>query len=426
MRQRVRVTSLATLISAFAAIGLAHGKKFELGPAWTAWEDGEISLARKLAQDALAAQRAPDEASHLLCLTSFVVGDYQAALEHYQAISASYPRLAELNDTVIDAYVHLGAIAKALDFARRRKGIPRLTVQRLEQHLARPMKVDLAGVAILPFADHPLTEYFPAFSAEINGQKLTAHIDTGGTFLLMGPDRAAALGIKTVRGGTNVAHLNRMRVGWSHGIADRFVLGEAVLHNVPVDVLSTLRGEGDLVIFGTNFLEQFLSTMDYPNRRLVLSKRSEASAGVDRLAMLPSEGLSVPFYLWSDHFMFARGSLGERRDLNFFVDSGLLSLHPDGNGGTRQASFTSSKRKFKQWEIPDAEIKRGFFESPHRLSMGPLGEDRPLLVVGAAGDTEFGGVRIDGLISHAFLKRYVWTIDFDKREYRFVERGSSH
>lgn len=31
----------------------------------------------------------------------------------------------------------------------------------------------------------------------------------------------------------------------------------------------------------------------------------------------------------------------------------------------------------------------------------------------------FGGVRIDGLISHGWLKRYSWTIDFDRREFVF-------
>ncbi|MHC4153050.1 MAG: hypothetical protein ACYSSP_13280 [Planctomycetota bacterium] len=34
-------------------------------------------------------------------------------------------------------------------------------------------------------------------------------------------------------------------------------------------------------------------------------------------------------------------------------------------------------------------------------------------------DRSFGGVRIDGLISHAFLSKYSWTIDFDKHEYIF-------
>jgi hypothetical protein len=33
--------------------------------------------------------------------------------------------------------------------------------------------------------------------------------------------------------------------------------------------------------------------------------------------------------------------------------------------------------------------------------------------------TSFGGVRIDGLLSHAFTQRYAWTLDFDRRVYSF-------
>jgi hypothetical protein len=297
--------------------------------------------------------------------------------------------------------------------------VPAVTVQRLDEHARRPLRVDLSGVTAVPFADHPLTELLPAFSVAVNGEALTAHIDTGGTFLLMGPERARALGIKTVKVGSDRAHLNLTRVEVSYGIADRFVLGDAVLHNVPVDVLSTLTGDGDLVIFRTNLLERFLSTMDHPNRRLILSKRGDGEAAAAQRALLPSGGVAVPFYLWGDHYMFARGGFGARRDLNFFVDSGLASVHPDGAGGTRQASFTSSKRRFTQWGIPSADIRRGFFESRDPLTLGPLAEDRPMIVVGLAGDQNFGGVRIDGLISHAFLKQYAWTIDFDSREYTF-------
>ena len=278
MRGRRLTTRLAALKSAFAAVGVAHGRTVELAAAWTAWERGEIVLARQLAHDALAAHRAADDANHVLYLTAFVAGDYRAALEHYQSIGTSYRRLGELDDSVIDAYVHLGALGEALDFARGRKRISRSIIQRLEYHLARPLKVDLTGIAMVPVAEHPLTEYFPAFNAEINGQTLTAHIDTGGAFLHMGRDRAAALGIKTVKAGKVRAHLNMMRVDASYGVAERFVLGDVVLHNVPVDVLSTLEGESDLVIFGTNVLEQFLSTLDYPRRRLILSKRGDASA----------------------------------------------------------------------------------------------------------------------------------------------------
>ena len=35
--------------------------------------------------------------------------------------------------------------------------------------------------------------------------------------------------------------------------------------------------------------------------------------------------------------------------------------------------------------------------------------------------SSLGGVRIDGLLSHAFLKNYSWTLDFDKHRYIFVD-----
>lgn len=191
---------------------------------------------------------------------------------------------------------------------------------------------------------------------------------------------------------------------------------------MPVDVLSTLDDGGGFLILGTNLLERFLATMDYPRRRLILSRRQDARGRAAHLAELPDADVGVPFYLWSSHLMFARGGLGDRRDLNLFVDSGLLSLHPDGKGGTRQASFTTSKRTLRAWGVPPAAIAAGVYTSSEPLRLGPLVEDDPLIVVGAAGDQRFGGVRIHGLISHAFLKRYVWMIDFDTRQYHFATR----
>jgi hypothetical protein len=417
-----------TLTSVLSAIGFGDGKTADARAAWRAWENGDIARAQALAQQALVTRPGSAGARHMMFLTAFVQGQYQDALDHFHTMGARYCRREELTEPVADALIHLGAIADAMEFARGRRGLPAKSVQRLEMHAHRPLRVEQSGVAVVPFADHPLSAFFPAFGAEINGRPLTTHIDTGGSFLAMGPERAAALGIQTTSAGSSRAHLNMTRVEMAYGIAERFVLGDAVLHNVPVDVLSTLTGEHDWVIFGTNILERFLSTLDYPNHRLILSRRGDAGAAEAHRAMLPAERTTVPFCLWSDHYMFARGGLGARRDLNFFVDSGLVSLHPDGNGAIRQASFTCSKKQLRKWGIPGGDIGRGFFESPDPITLGPLSEDRPLIVVGAAGDQNFGGVRIDGLISHAFLKRYAWTIDFDAHLYTFtaaVPRGSA-
>jgi hypothetical protein len=179
---------------------------------------------RELANDARAARRAADGAHHLLHLTTFVTGDYRAALEHYRAIGTSYRRLTELDDSVIDAHIHLGAVADALEFARGRKRISPLTIQRLEEHLVRLLRIESTGIAVVPAAEHPLSEYFPAFDAEINGRRLMAHVDTGGSFLHMGPGRAAALGIRTVNVGKERAFLDMARVDAAYGVAERFVL----------------------------------------------------------------------------------------------------------------------------------------------------------------------------------------------------------
>ena len=67
-------------------------------------------------------------------------------------------------------------------------------------------------------------------------------------------------------------------------------------------------------------------------------------------------------------------------------------------------------------------VDKGVFESPLPLSLGTL-EQKGLLVLASkkVPFSTFGGVKIHGLLSHAFLKNYAWTLDFDCREYLFSE-----
>jgi hypothetical protein len=353
-------------------------------------------------------------------LCDYVSGEYQAALERFARIPADYADRDLLLEPALEASVHLREYDKALAFAQAEGAFPKHVVERLARHAARPMAVSLAGVAGVPFAEHPLAENFPGFVAEINGTKLIAHMDTGGSYIIMGPERAKALGVETAMGEESRAHLNLMRMQLAHGIADTFVLGPAALRNVPVTVLPTLTGESDYIIFGTCILEQFLTTLDYPAQRMILSPRGNDALRREHLARLPREFSLVPFYVWSDHFMFARGHFGDRRDLTFFVDSGLVILNSGEDGQVHQAAFTTSARNLRELGVSADAIRSGFFPIPS-LGLGTREQTGHYAVPGSAGDGDLGGVRVDGLISHAFLKRYVWTIDFDTMEYRFSD-----
>lgn len=384
--------------------------------AWTAWENGDVERARELAE-ALSAE---DEASglHLIFLCAFVSGSYEEALRAYEEIDSGPEVRSELEESVVEAFLHLGRFADAVAFARERKMEPgRITW--LERRAASPLRTELPGTTTVPFASHQLTPYFPAFEAELEGADLLVHLDTGGSYLVMSPGRAESLGIELSAAGEG--YHGPRRVPMSIGLAGTFRLGEALLENVPVITLASL-AEQDFVIFGTNILQQFLSTLDYPMERLILSRRGDADAARSHWEGLPGERSEVPFYLWGDHYMFARGSLGGR-PLSFFVDSGLVSLHPDGEGGLRQAAFMGSTANFAEWGYEPELLAKRVFPLREPLALGSLAQADHLAVIEDDPSwRSFGGVRIDGLISHAFLKRYAWTLDFDRRRYIFSRR----
>jgi hypothetical protein len=234
----------------------------------------------------------------------------------------------------------------------------------------------------------------------------------------MSPGRAKDLGIVLDSAGRG--YHGSHRASLSKGLARSFRLGGALLENVPVQGFSTLTGEQDFVIFGTNVLEPFLATLDYSRRRLILSPRGDPRRE-EHFRLLSGEGrVEVPFYLWGDHYLWARGGLGVHQDLNFFVDSGLVLLQPNGADGLKQAAFAARARDLTGWGVPLSETRKKFFDSPLPLALGGIVEEGLMFYVEDRPSwSSFGGVRIDGLLSHAFLSRRAWTLDFDRRQFIF-------
>jgi hypothetical protein len=356
-------------------------------PAWRAWEKGELATALELSRDLPA-----EEGLRLRFLIAATTGQYHEALTAHAALSRS---------------------------SRARRDVDHAYVA-VRSHLER-FETCLSETTVVPFADHPLTPYFPAFDVEINGCALVAHLDTGGPFLVMNPERACTIGIELTpaEAGYHGSRKTRRFAGRARSLR----LGAAALQNVPVECLSTLSGEQDFVIVGTRLLEQFLATIDYAGKQLVLSPRGPAFRDAHYRRLAEAERVEVPFFLWGDHYLWARGGVSDHRDLNFFVDSGLVLLKPDGRGGQKQAALSAQTRSFRDWGVPRGDTRGKLFDAPLRLSLGEVSaenfmfhvDDRPAW-------SSFGGVRIDGLISHAFLSRRAWTLDFDRR--LFVFSGS--
>jgi hypothetical protein len=413
-------TTLCILASAalLAAAGPAAGRDGSAGPepAWAAWERGEILEAESLAASIQDAQ----ERNHLLFLCSFVRGDYEKALLRYAELTPSYPKTKELDRPVVDALLHLSRVEEAERFAKEKKMAEHLC-RMLAACAKQPLRVSLAGTTEVPFKKVMLqgmlnlTDYIPGFGAELNGKEVNAFVDTGGAWLHMSLSKARKLGIEVFEAGSGFQ--GTMKRDLYFGMAKSFRLGEARLENVPIVVFSTITGGEDMVIFGTSILKKFLATLDYPGRRLVLSPRGNPALRKAHLGRFRKDSVEIPFYLWGDHYMFARGGVGGNRKLNFFIDSGLVSIHPDRN--FRQAAFTTPKGNYEKWGVDSTKVK-SVFELSLPLCLGPL-EQKGHLVLGASKAVagSFGGVKIHGLISHAFLKRYAWTLDFDLRRYLF-------
>jgi len=391
--------------------------------AWRAWARGDIGEA-----DRLAARLAPRQRSHLLFLTCYVRGRYEQALGHYAAVRARRLEFMGLDALVAQAWLHLGRSEQAQAHLLRRRGWRRIPPD-LRLRVERPLRVSLDRVTALPFVDHAMAPFLGAVDAMLDGHRLCAAIDTGGTFVVMGTQRAEALGIRLVAQGRH--HHGAVQTESYVGIARELTLGGATLTNVPVEALPTLRDGQDVVIIGTNVLQQFLATVDYPGQRLFLSPRSDPSFAAEHVALLGGlpEAARVPFFLWGDHFMFARGGFGARRDLNYFVDSGLAYvIQEDDESPPRQACMYATARQYRSWGVPAGRAAGPHFEADRPISLGPLLQERHLVATAPARRVpweSFGGVRIDGLLSHAFLSRYAWTLDFDRHEYTFRRPAAS-
>jgi hypothetical protein len=379
------------------------------------WEAGDFSRAYSMTQNIL--QKDPDnnEANYLQMKILFVQGQYKKALDIFSSLHTTFNEYSEAADLATEAYLHLHDYENAWEVADK-NNISRSLYKELKD---RPFSVIADRTLIISFLNDPQIPsiYWPGINGTLNGKKVSIRFDTGADFLVIGKSVAEKYGLQLKYEDQGMHGSSQVKM-W-HAIADRVTFGnELIFLNIPVTIMETL---GEYVIFGTNMLEPFLTTVDYPNDRFIFTPRNRPELFVGHYKMLYPNQKTISFYLWQDHYMIAKGKFAGRDNLNLFFDSGLIAL-TEIDGKKAQASFNASRESLLKWRFDKSKMKQTtFFPTEYSLEVSGLNQPNTLVYYdnNLHRDRIFGGIRIDGLISHGWLKNYSWTIDFDKMEYSF-------
>ncbi|MBV9104287.1 MAG: aspartyl protease family protein [Candidatus Eremiobacteraeota bacterium] len=352
----------------------------------------------------------------------FSAGRFDDAAVSYRASLASNPSdadatrklgLIELYRNHLDAASELLAKAQHLDAGNAAVSRALAEIARRRAEAAKRVTVDGDQTSV-PFV---MTDPLPAIRVRLNGtQDATFFIDTGAPDITVEAALAKRLGLKTTSAGMGTF------AGGKHAAVEAatvqsVTLGGATAYEVAAKVLPlpqllpNLHIDG---IIGTGFLERFLATLDYPQHRLLLRKRTNDASNVFERSARDANAAIIPCWLVGDHFVFAVARVNAAPPGLFSFDSGLA-------GGGLMPS---------QQLVEAAHIE---LDEKHAVTgMGGGGSVRAIPFVASlvtVGDTSQRDIRglyspegspfamfpftVQGAISHEFLKHYAFTVDFD-------------
>ena len=262
----------------------------------------------------------------------------------------------------------------------------------------------------------------PLVTLDVNGEAVDLILDTGGDRLYLDKGIFERLGLPALaHREARYAYTQGETVEEPLGVAATVTMGDVTLTNVPVigATWKALDQTSDGVLT-TQILKQFLTTVDYDNRRITFRERSAEALAAVMATLGDTSPVEAPFYMTSTHLMFAKGSLNRHEGMNYFLDSGLAASMP----------LVSVEETVEFLGLDKNEIEgTPYYWSPiesHGLDGLPSGPAQALGNVFVEDDFFWQfGFMADALISHQYLwPKGSWTIDFDQMTYYFPVEAS--
>ncbi len=349
---------------------------------------------------------------------AFARGDFDAAQRAYSAAVASSPDAGSLlglgttelyRDDLRGAREHLTEAAR-LDPANPMIQARLRTVTGREPS-ATDFQINLpAGGVRIPFAS---VDPLPLIRGEINGREAWFVLDTGAGGVDLSAAGARRLGIATHAAGRGV-FAGGKQAELQAGRIETFAAGGLTVRGIPttvVEALSLKLGGHDIDgAIGTAFLRHFLSTIDYRHGALVL--RARASGGATARAPLVAAAASVPMWLVGDHFLFARGRVGDIEGL-FNVDTGGTGVGVQLTKASLAAAGITPHAAKGDFVGGGGAVTIQIFTAPS-ISLGSFTRHHVPGVFFPEGD-QFGifPFAVAGVVSHEFFRGSEVTLDFD-------------
>lgn len=257
----------------------------------------------------------------------------------------------------------------------------------------------------------------PVVEIDVNGQPVSLILDTGGDRLYLDKDIYATLGLATLANRqARYAYTGGQTVDEPLGVAGTVKMGGVTLTNVPV-IGATWKalGQSSDGVLTTQILKQFLSTMDYDNRRITLRERTPEAHTEVMATFGDTPPVAAPFFMTGTHLMVAKGSLNGHEGINYFMDSGLAMSMP--------MILVDETVELLGLETNAIEGTDYFWVSIESHGLDGLVKGATQAMGNVFVEDDFfwrSGFMLDALISHQYLWPLgSWTIDFDGMRYYF-------